>query len=158
MLENIKILFTTFLIFGILVVSLYFAPAYPIAKFALGVINTILIFWAIVLVIGAAFLCSNSARSDISSKIVKDAAFRADTTTKVRNILSKTTYIYVWNFCIVLCYIAACAYATANSFFFTASLMLVLSIVTFIFPRAVVSFAEYCNDVIIRYDERASWR
>lgn len=152
--ENVKIFFTTLFIFTMLAVCLHFASGYPIANFGLGVMNTFFICWTFMLAGMAAYLSADSARDEVAMKITRDTAFYQDTVEKVQKILPRTTYIYCFNFVIVLFYITACAYAAAQSFFFTATVLLVTSIVTFIFPRCIISFAQFCDLTITEFDNR----
>lgn len=38
--------------------------------------------------------------------------------------------------------------------FLTAAVLLVTSIVTFIFPRVIISFMEFCEQTITEFDDR----
>lgn len=152
--ENVKIFFTTLFIFTMLAVCLYFASAFPLANFGLGVMNTFFICWSFMLAGMAAYLSADSARDEVARKITRDTAFYQDTMEKVQKILPRTTFIYCFNFVIVLFYVAACAFAASQSFYFTATVLLITGIVTFIFPRVIISFMEFCEQTITEFDDR----
>lgn len=151
--EEIKAIFTTLIIVGTLVVSLWYADVSQLANFMLNVITIFIFCMGVVLSFFASFFSS-----DAGKEAIVDPKHIEKNHQNFSKLLGRRPLIYFLNTTIVLIYTACWVYAASVGYYWIAAAIMFVSIVTFYFPRVMLATAEYVNTEKIRYDERQAMR